>query len=78
MKIKRDTKRKTRKQMMLAGTVGVTILVFVAGCSTSKRSRAMAQQQTIHEPNVGLVTEVTQVSSAGVRRRSVGLDIHRR
>ena len=66
MKIKGDTRRKTRKQMMLAGTVGVTILVLMAGCSTSKRSRAVAKQQTVHEPNVGLVTEVTQVSSAGV------------
>ena len=78
MKIKGDTKRKTRKQIMFAGTVGVTILVFVAGCSTSKRSQAMAKQQTIHEPNVGLVTEVTQMSGAGVNRRSVGLDTRRR
>lgn len=65
VKTKRHTIRKSQKQMMLARAVGVICLVFVVGCSTSRRSQAMALNKNILEPNIDIPAILLELDDAG-------------
>ena len=54
MKFVKYTKPKAQQQLKLAGIVGVSMMLFVTGCSTSKRSQVIAKHQAIPEPDVGI------------------------
>ena len=64
-KSKRHTIRKSQKQMRLAGAVGVICLVFVVGCSTSRRSQAMALYKNILEPNIDIPAILLELDDTG-------------
>lgn len=50
--------------MRLARAVGVICLVFVAGCSISRRSQAMAIYKNILEPNIDIPTILLEFDNA--------------
>jgi uncharacterized repeat protein (TIGR01451 family) len=50
---------KIKAQLILARVVVVSILVFMAGCATTQPTG----QETITEPNVGIVVETTEMTS---------------
>ena len=51
--------------MRLARAVGVICLVFVAGCSTSRRSQAVAIYKNILEPNIDIPAILLELDDTG-------------